>query len=78
MSDFVERHMAGEKRERTVLVAVPADHAPNRRIRGALLATSLAEHVRAHGKKVLLIMDSLTRVAHAAREIALLLGEPGA
>lgn len=78
VSDFVERHMAGAKRERTVVVAVPADHAPNLRIRGALLATSLAEHFRAHGKRVLLIMDSLTRVAHAAREIALLLGEPGA
>ncbi len=78
VSDFVERHMAGDKRERTVVVAVPADHAPNLRIRGALLATSLAEHFRAHGKRVLLIMDSLTRVAHAAREIALLLGEPGA
>ena len=70
--------MAGEKRARTAIVAVPADHAPNLRIRGALLATSLAEHFRAHGRKVLLIMDSLTRVAHAAREIALLLGEPGA
>jgi len=78
VSDFVERHMAGEKRSRTAVVAVPADHAPNLRIRGALLATSLAEHFRAHGRKVLLIMDSLTRVAHAAREIALLLGEPGA
>ena len=78
VSDFVARHMAGEKRARTAVVAVPADHAPNLRIRGALLATSLAEHFRAHGRKVLLIMDSLTRVAHAAREIALLLGEPGA
>ncbi|MDE2563853.1 MAG: FliI/YscN family ATPase [Sphingomonadales bacterium] len=78
VSDFVERHMAGEKRARTAVVAVPADHAPNLRIRGALLATSLAEQFRAKGKRVLLIMDSLTRVAHAAREIALLLGEPGA
>ena len=78
VSDFVERHMAGEKRARTAVVAVPADHAPNLRLRGAMLATSLAEHYRAHGKRVLLIMDSLTRVAHAAREIALLLGEPGA
>ena len=78
VSDFVERHMAGAKRERTAIVAVPADHAPNLRIRGALLATSLAEHFRAAGKRVLLIMDSLTRVAHAGREIALLLGEPGA
>ncbi len=78
VSDFVERHMQGSKRERTAVVAVPADHAPNLRIRGALLATSIAEHFRAQGRKVLLIMDSLTRVAHAGREIALLLGEPGA
>ncbi|MFM5917226.1 MAG: FliI/YscN family ATPase [Novosphingobium sp.] len=78
VSDFVERHMAGDKRARTAVIAVPADHAPNLRLRGAMLATSLAEHFRARGKRVLLIMDSLTRVAHAAREIALLLGEPGA
>ncbi len=78
VSDFVERHMSGPKRHRSVVVAVPADHAPNLRIRGAMLATSLAEYFRAAGRKVLLIMDSLTRVAHAGREIALLLGEPGA
>lgn len=78
VSDFVERHMAGAKRGHTVVVAVPADHAPNLRLRGAMLATSLAEHFRAQGRRVLLIMDSLTRVAHAAREIGLLLGEPGA
>ena len=78
VSDFVERHMSGEKRERMAIVAVPADHAPNLRLRGAMLATSVAEHFRAAGKRVLLIMDSLTRVAHAAREIGLLLGEPGA
>jgi flagellum-specific ATP synthase len=78
VSDFVERHMAGEKRSRSVVVAVPADHAPNLRLRGAMLATSIAEYFRAAGRNVLLIMDSLTRVAHAAREIGLLLGEPGA
>lgn len=78
VSDFVDRHMHGSARERTVVVAVPADHAPNLRLRGAMLSTSLAEYFRAQGKRVLLIMDSLTRVAHAAREIALLLGEPGA
>ncbi len=78
VSDFVERHMTGAKRAHTAVIAVPADHAPNLRLRGALLATSLAEHFRSRGRRVLLIMDSLTRVAHAAREIALLLGEPGA
>ena len=78
VSDFVERHMCGPKRAHTAVVAVPADHAPNLRLRGACLATALAEHFRSEGRKVLLIMDSLTRVAHAAREIGLLLGEPGA
>jgi len=78
VSDFVERHMHGPKRARSVVVALPADHAPNLRIRGAMLATSMAEYFRAQGHQVLLIMDSLTRVAHAGREIALLLGEPGA
>ena len=78
VSDFVERHMGEAKRGRTAVIAVPADHAPNLRLRGAMLATSLAEHFRDSGRRVLLIMDSLTRVAHAAREIGLLLGEPGA
>ncbi len=78
VSGFVERHMAGPERARTITIAVPADHAPNLRLRGAMLATSMAEYFRAQGKSVLLVMDSLTRVAHAAREIGLLLGEPGA
>jgi flagellum-specific ATP synthase len=78
VSDFVERHMQGPRRARSVIVAVPADHAPNLRLRGAMLATAMAEQFRAGGRRVLLIMDSLTRVAHAAREIGLLLGEPGA
>ncbi|MDA7788106.1 flagellum-specific ATP synthase FliI, partial [Sphingomonadaceae bacterium] len=62
----------------TIIVAVPADHAANLRLRGAQHASAMAEYFRKQGKRVLLIMDSLTRVAHAAREIALLLGEPGA
>nr|WP_205689492.1 FliI/YscN family ATPase [Aurantiacibacter odishensis] len=78
VSDFVSRHMRGEQKRRTVVVAVPSDHAANLRLRGAQLATSLAEYFRSQGKRVLLVMDSLTRVAHAAREIALSLGEAGA
>lgn len=78
VSDFVTRHMTGAKRDSTIMVAVPADHAPNLRLRGAQYACALAEYFRSRGKRVLLILDSLTRVAHAAREIALLLGEPGA
>ena len=78
VSDFVARHMSGPAGPRTAIVAVPADHAANLRLRGAMLATSIAEELRAQGKRVLLILDSLTRVAHAAREIGILLGEPGA
>jgi flagellum-specific ATP synthase len=78
VSDFVAKHMSSDRRATTALVAVPADHAPNLRLRGACQATALAEHFRAQGKRVLLILDSLTRVAHAAREIGLMLGEPGA
>ena len=78
VSDFVARHMTGAMRRRMVIVAVPADHAANLRLRAAQFATSLAEYFRAQGKRTVLIMDSLTRIAHASREIALLLGEPGA
>jgi flagellum-specific ATP synthase len=77
VSDFVVRHMSGAQLARSIMVAVPADHAPSLRLRGAQYACALAEYFRAQGKRVLLILDSLTRVAHAAREIGLLLGEPG-
>ncbi len=78
VSDFVARHMQGARRGGIVVVAVPADHAPNLRLRAAQYASAIAEYFRASGKRVMLILDSLTRVAHAARELALLLGEPGA
>jgi flagellum-specific ATP synthase len=78
VSDFVARHMQGARRGRMVVVAVPADHAPNLRLRAAQYASAIAEDFRARGKRVLLVLDSLTRVAHAARELALVLGEPGA
>jgi flagellum-specific ATP synthase len=78
VSDFVARHMQGSRRGRMVVVAVPADHAPNLRLRAAQHASAIAEYFRAEGKSVLLVLDSLTRVAHAARELALVLGEPGA
>ena len=76
VSDFLETKLKGDARARSVVVAVPANHSPVLRIRGALRATAIAEAFRAEGKRVLLIMDSLTRVAHAGREIGLALGEP--
>ncbi len=75
VSDAVRQFMSGPGAARTALVAVPADHPPSLRLRGAKLAMSIAEHFRSEGKRVLLVLDSLTRVAHAAREVALLSGE---
>ena len=76
VADFLETKLPGPARARAVVVAVPANHSPVLRIRGALRAHAIAEAFRAEGKRVLLIMDSLTRVAHAGREIGLALGEP--
>ena len=76
VADFLETKLAGAARTRAVVVAVPANHSPVLRIRGAMRATAVAEAFRAEGKRVLLIIDSLTRVAHAGREIGLALGEP--
>lgn len=75
VSDFIAKQLAGEVRMRTVVVAVPADHAPLLRLRAAMRATAIAEHFRGLGKRVLLLIDSLTRVAHAQRELGLSLGE---
>tara|TARA_B100001057_G_scaffold421876_1_gene443074 strand:+ start:61 stop:1389 length:1329 start_codon:yes stop_codon:yes gene_type:complete len=75
VGNFVDMAMTPDARAKTVIVAVPADRSPLLRIRGAERATSIAEYFRDRGKNVLLIMDSLTRVAHARREIGLSLGE---
>ncbi|WP_420605854.1 FliI/YscN family ATPase [Novosphingopyxis sp.] len=76
VSDFVETKLNGPMRGRTVTVAVPADYSPVLRLRAAARATAIAEYFRSQGKRVLLIVDSLTRIAHAQREIGLSLGEP--
>jgi flagellum-specific ATP synthase len=75
VGEMVRSVMNPEARQRISIVAVPADRSPLLRIRAARRATALAEHFRDQGKNVLLIMDSLTRVAHAQREIGLALGE---
>lgn len=75
IGDFVARVMVGANQTKTCVVAVPADRSPLLRLRAAHRATAIAEYFRDQGKKVMLIMDSLTRVAHARREIGLALGE---
>lgn len=60
---------------KTAIIAVPADRSPALRLRAANRATALAEYFRSEGKDVMLVMDSLTRVAHARRELGLAMGE---
>ncbi|MCG7897317.1 MAG: FliI/YscN family ATPase, partial [Candidatus Thiodiazotropha weberae] len=78
VKEFVENILGKEGLKRAVVVAVPADNPPLRRMHGAMLATSIAESFREQGKHVLLLMDSLTRYAQAQREIALAIHEPPA
>ncbi|MDP2367620.1 flagellar protein export ATPase FliI [Rhodoferax sp.] len=78
VKEFIEDILGEEGRERSVVVAAPADSPPMLRMQGASYATAIAEHFRDQGRHVLLLMDSLTRYAMAQREIALAIGEPPA
>jgi flagellum-specific ATP synthase len=74
--EFIDRDLAAEGLKKSVVIVVPSDAAPLLKKRGALVATAIAESFRDQGKNVLLMMDSLTRVAMAQREIGLAAGEP--
>ena len=74
--DFIEQSLGPEGLARSVLVVATGDQAALVRARGALVATAIAEYFRDQGKQVLLMVDSVTRVAMAWREIGLAVGEP--
>jgi flagellum-specific ATP synthase len=76
VGDFVRGALGEEGLRRSVVVAATSDMPPFVRARGALRATAIAEHFRAQGKCVLLVMDSVTRYAMALREASLAAGEP--
>lgn len=78
VGEFLERTLTPEARARSVAVVATSDQSPLLRMRGAFVATAVAEHFAAHGADVLLVMDSLTRFAMAQREIGLAIGEPPA
>jgi flagellum-specific ATP synthase len=73
--EFIERDLGAGLSRATVVVAT-SDESPLKRLRAAMAATAVAEHFRALGKRVLLLVDSLSRVAQAQREIGLAAGEP--
>jgi flagellum-specific ATP synthase len=80
VQEFVERDLRLQESggERICVVAATSDESPALRIRAAFTATAIAEYFRAQGLRVLLLMDSLTRVVMAQREIGLSVGEPPA
>ena len=76
VGEFLEDSLGVEGRKRSVVVVSTSDQSPLMRMRAALAATTVAEYFAAQGKHVLLVLDSLTRFAMAAREIGLAAGEP--
>jgi flagellum-specific ATP synthase len=76
--EFIENDLGSEGLARSVVVVASANKPPLSRIRGAYVATAIAEYFRDRGKDVMLLFDSVTRFAHAQREIGLAIGEPPA
>ena len=74
--DFLERDLGEKGLKRSVVVVATSDQPSLIRIQAALVATAVAEYFRDQGKRVMLMMDSITRFAMAQREVGLAIGEP--
>jgi flagellum-specific ATP synthase len=76
VKDFIEKDLGPEGLARSCVVAATSDSPPLVRLRGAYLATAIAEYFRDQGHDVILMLDSITRFSMAGREIGLAIGEP--
>ena len=76
VKEFITETLGPDGLAKSIVVASPANESPVLRLRATLLAHLMAEYWRDQGKNVLLLVDSITRVAHAQREIGLAVGEP--
>ena len=74
--EFIEKDLGEEGLARSVVVVVTSDEPALVRLKGAAVATTVAEYFRDNGNDVMLLLDSATRLAHAQREVGLSIGEP--